>query len=195
MNPVDARPEDWNMYYSGAWMYHNKIKRIVYVEVGQLAANRFSYQLPAGEIWHDAEPEELQSWWPRAGSYNVGNGAVFIGRRARRSMRKSATNDHYFIQWGGRGVSPCKIMATNSEFIKYDAAVEVLNKKVSKSAAICQDVILSKKEGQGKNVFDVIYRGTGAGVLDNNRFIPTFEGTPASKRAEYRLVKEGVPCI
>lgn len=192
MNPVDALARDYNMYYNGTWMKHKPTGRIVNVQVGE--GYQFSYQLPAGVKWHETKPEELECWWPRSGSYNIGEGAVFIGRRARRNMKKSAY-DHYYVSWGYYRESPLKIMAQNSKYLKFDDAVKCLNSGVSRSVAISKDIILSKPAGQPDDKFTVVYRGTEAGSLENNQFIPIYEGTPAAKRAELKLVQEGIQCI
>ena len=109
-------------------------------------------------------------------------------------MKKSAA-DHYFIQWGNAGDAPCKLMAKGDNFLTYEAAREVLNKRVCNSVAISTDLILSRKDDAEHDVFNVIYRGTHAGALDRDKFVPVFDGTPAAKRAELKLVQEGVECI
>lgn len=192
MNPCDALPGDWNMYYDGCYMWHTKLDKAVLVSCDDGLLQHYDKKT---EVYIKAEPDELICWWPRSGAYNTGGQAIFVGRRARRSMRKSAY-DHYFCQWGNdRGHNVLRLMAEGPNFLTYQAARECLNKRVMECAAISADLILARNRADERDYFDVIYRGTLAGELKEEQFIPYFNGTPAAKRAELKLVQEGVRCI
>lgn len=192
MNPEDALRDDWPMYYEGCWMLHIPTQRVVQITLER--GGGFKYRLPAGDVWHNCEAEQLECWWPRAGSYNIGGQALFIGRRARRSMKKSAY-DHYFVSWGRQHHGNIlKLMAKGPNFVDMETAQRVIRKGITASVAISTDLIIAEKNRKD-GVYEIIYRGTLAGELRDNQFIPIFDGTPAAKRAELKLVQEGVRCI
>ncbi|GAG31465.1 unnamed protein product, partial [marine sediment metagenome] len=98
MNPCDAMPKDFQMYYNGCWMEHaTHGVGLVRVHDGVMYLDKEN----TGENSLRVKPSYLTCWWPRPGAFNCKNHAVYIARRAMRNMRKSAVaNDHYFIKWG-----------------------------------------------------------------------------------------------
>jgi len=101
MNPCDALQQDWRMYYDGSWMNH---RRYGPGQVSVQDTDMFFYRYPDDKVDSNptrVDPADLLCWWPRSGAYNTPGGAVYIARKATRSMRKSAhAGEHYVVRWG-----------------------------------------------------------------------------------------------
>jgi hypothetical protein len=135
---------------------------------------------------------DLVCWWPRPGAYNTPRGAVYIGRKAIRTMRKSALpNEHYNIRYGtvGRVWEIMLILRKGPERQDLNFAVKVLNEELSPSVAITRDIILAR--GKFGEIL-VIFRGLYAGDYQNGEFISTFPGSPLAKLVRIKLAREGI---
>ena len=193
MNPTDALEQDWRLYYNGAWMLH---KLFGPVQVSVKGQTLYAYTYPDDE--RESEPvrckaDELECWWPRSGSYNTTNGAVYIARMTSRSMRKSAhPSEHYMVKWGRGGhygMSSLMVqLRQGPKFIKPDFALEVLDRQLSASVALTHDLIIQRDNGD--NI--VIFKGIRAGKLLNGEFIAEFPTSPVARRVAQRLMEENV---
>jgi hypothetical protein len=187
MNPVDANKGDWRMYYDGTWMCHSEMG-VVYIRV---IGDTF-YACDRGDPDHEkiaVSAKDLVCWWPRAGSYNAGNGAIYVTRKAHRNMRKSATNgDHYQVQWGYYRGDALKSMRNGPDYMTTADAMMCIRKNVAKSVAVSRDIILSMKGDK----IEVVFRGNPTGTIDDNGYDPYIMGDPLSKRAYYKLAQEGI---
>ena len=84
-------------------------------------------------------------------------------------------------------------MMEGPNFLSYSAAKECMDRGVMESVAITSDLILVRTEDE--SCYRVICKGVDAGEIRNEEFLPIFNGTPAAKRAQIKLLKEGIPCI
>ena len=200
MNPIEAHPNDLAMYYVSTFMRSKKYEQVIQV----LSVNENTHQFQIMRSADDDDPKkvilsDLECWWPQAGAYNIDGHGVYVGRKARRNMKKSAY-DHYYIQWGEKMVRSDKLLwclAKGTNWLDRDAAVAVLDQRVMKSVAIAQEIILQCLRGKGMKDegFTVIFRGQEAGILKDDEFTPARRGDIMSKLAEFSLVQEGIKCI
>ena len=200
MNPIEAHPNDLAMYYVSTFMQSRKYDQIVFVVSVNDVTEKFTIMLSAD----DENPKrvilsDLECWWPEAGAYNIDGQGVYVGRKARRNMKKSAY-DHYYVQWGQRIMRSDRLLwmlAKGPNWLDRDAAVKVLKQRVMKSVAIAQEIILQRLKGKGMKDagFTVIFRGQDAGILKDDEFTPARRGDIMSKLAEFSLVQEGIKCI
>lgn len=194
MNPCDALQQDWRMYYEGSWMRHRSYgPGLVSVSGDELYFYRYPNDTLEAEPTR-VNPRDLVCWWPRSGAYNTPGGAVYIARKATRSMRKSAhAGEHYMIKWGnacmrGTGYKLMLQLRRGHSLVELDFALRAIKEKVTRSVAITQDIILaSTPDG-----LVVVFRGIKVGMLEDGDFIPDFERSPIARRAMHKLVEEGV---
>lgn len=180
MNPSDALPQDYGMYYDGCWMKHTSLG------IGRV-------RVVNGKMYFEKNPGQdepkivrskyLTCWWPRAGAFNIvgKHKAVFIARRAMRNMRKSAiSGDHYFTKWG----SPtCRIMETLREgpnLLPLQEAIDLLKKPEWISVAVARDIILTNGEIPDESI--VIFRGEESGTYKYGCYTPMFSDNPLTGR-------------
>lgn len=101
MRPHEALPQDWNLYYNNTYMLHKDIGP-VFVRAGQGGLHVKKAERPNDE-WTIVEPDTLSVWFPRTGAFNTSKNALYIARRAARSMRKSMSlGDLYYVKHGER---------------------------------------------------------------------------------------------
>lgn len=197
MNPSDAMPQDYGLYYNNTYMQH-RTKGPVFVTAvpGELYAKPEKGRVGA------VRPSTLTPLWPRPGAYNyvASNGtatAVFISRRARRSARRSASTEHYHVSWshsGNRTISGAMMWAAITE-APYPSASVALRRLRSRTnpttaVAVSRDMILCKKS----NYISVIVRGQVVGRIRNGVFVPSVEGTALCKVARMQLREVNIPC-
>lgn len=180
MNPQDAMPADYGMYYDGCWMTHNKhgVGRIRVID-GRL----YFEKNPGREDPIKVQGKSLSCWWPRPGAHNAKKQkrAVYIARRAMRNMRKSAIGgDHYFIKWGNP--SRIEIMGTMRDgpllTPLHDAMTSISND--GKAVAVARDIILAPNDYP--STYDVIFRGEEAGTYQHGVYTPLFSDNPLTGR-------------
>ena len=189
MNPCDAMPKDYGMYYEGCWMYHNTH-----------GIGRVSTIAGSKSMWLDTtegmEPPKkvkasaLMCWWPRAGAFNVPNEAVYIARRAIRNMRKSAVGqDHYFVKWGSPYAQEVMYtLKTGPNYVTLPEAVRQLSHSVRSAVAISRDVIVHfEDESKDNETLTVVFRGMEAGRIINGRYEPAFHDHPLTGRVLRQL--------
>lgn len=185
MNPKDARVVDWPMYYGGTWMEHSEFGP-GYVEVRD---EKLFFKKNREEPLIRVSSKDLSCWWPRSGSYNTPNGAVYIARQAARNMRKSAVQgDHYKLVYGYTHGDTVSLMVNGPDYVDVETALKMMKKNVSTSIAVTRDIILHNSEYG----IQVIFRGNNAGVLDTTGFRPHIPADPLAKRAYVKLMQEGV---
>ena len=182
MNPCDALPEDWSMYYNGCWMRHEKLG-IGRVEV---AGDLLLFYPPGAPDYVIAKPKELSTWWPRAGAFNYNGNAVYIARRNIRNMRKSAIGgDHYYVKWG-----KCPNSLVMQVLRDHDAYPSVhdawaLLRDGRKAVAVTRDIIFSDYDD---GECDVYFRGMEVGRMSQLcGFVPTFSASPWTRRVLHQL--------
>lgn len=183
MNPINVPARDWSLYYSRCVMVHDTYGA-VYVEPD---GNNFIAYPMIYEGLPNAVPDctpltsaktvsarKLRIWFPPSGSYTTKNGAVYLGRKANRCMKKSAAPDaHYWVKWASAGynrVNVAQLLCSKREYMSLDDAIKAIKEGKRFAAALCRSVIISNVPEE-KDVFHVIYRGESVGTLH------TFEGT------------------
>lgn len=193
MNPAEARPEDYNLYYNRTWMRHST-KGLFYVRVNE---QKFRGQRSLGDGHVDMEDyvtlgaKYLEPWWPRGGSFNTQYGACYITRRAQRNMRKSATGGgHYIVTYGSMGGDPMSVMAKNDGYMSIQSFKLLAKMGKIMDAAVTRDIIVAQVEGEQD--MGVYFRGIYAGRLNGKAFDPVAHGHPMSKRAAIKLHQAGI---
>ena len=180
MNPADALPEDWGMYYDGVWMKHTKHG------VGQInvIGGDLHFRKSPGCEPIIVKAKYLSCWWPRAGAFNCGDHAIYIARRAIRNMRKSAVaGDHYYVSWGSPyGKDVMMMLKGGPNYISPDEADRILRAGNMQSVAVTRDIIFTQCELDPEKV-SVIFKGMEMGTWSANEgFIPLFSGSPFTPR-------------
>ena len=185
MNPSDALPQDFGLYYDACWMRH-KTHGIGMVRVinGDMYLEYTKDR--SGPL--QVQPKLLECWWPRPGAFNVGNGAVYIGRRALRNMHKSAVcGEHYFTKWGMcSGVELMQLLRDGPNHVTVDEGLRLLATNKRKSVAVSRDVILTPTTTDGTETA-VIFRGMEVGFLKNGVYEPAFSNSPLTGRVLRQL--------
>lgn len=149
----------------------------------------FWYRTKAQGEQEPVSAEKLRLWWPRAGAYNAVGFAAYIGRRARRSMKKSANYEHYYNVWSGGMGRPGRsanlwTMVQGPNHLPIVPSIEIMNIGGMSSVAISRHIILSVK---GKDIFEVIFMGQSMGVLKDGTLTLDFPTLPLSKLCEAEL--------
>lgn len=194
MNPVDASPRDYRLYYNQSYMLHDK-HGVVYVQVGD-GSTLLCKKI--GEVrtsrWIPCSPETLTYLWPEPKAINFGSRGLYIGRRARREARRSATVGHYYVAWGSDmlGHTMMKEFIFPSDYPSLEEAIDKLNNREWDSAAINRDIIITDTLG-------VVTRGHNVGQMITERgqyaYCPTLADSPLCKRTAFKLGKEGILCL
>lgn len=150
MRPSDALQQDWRLYYDQSWMHHVTLgPGLVRVIGSQLYFYRFPNDLMEAEAAR-VRATDLSCWWPRSGSFNTPQGAVYISRKTTRSMRKSANaTEHYKVKWGYQYYQPSHIdlmlqLRRGPSLVDVDFARKAIESGMAGSVAITPDIILSK---------------------------------------------------
>jgi hypothetical protein len=181
------------MYYEGAWMRHKAHGPGMVAVSGQTL---YFYRYPNGRMESDplvVEPEMLQIWWPRSGSYNTPGGAIYIARKAVRSMRKSAhAGEHYVIRWGKermpRGSNVMLALRAGHSLVDLDFALRAIKEKMTKSVAVTRDIILAKTP----DGLAVVFRGIKVGMLEDEDFVPDHPRSPIALRVTQKMQEESI---
>jgi len=191
MNPQDALPQDYPMYYNGCWMEHVDLGIGRVMVTGSRLYLDTDYGLSEATL---VKAKDLICWWPRPGAFNGVRDAMYIARRAQRNMRKSAMpNDHYYLKWGNPygGSDMMQLLKEGANHIPIEDALEAFAKKKRTSAAVSRDIIIHPTDTDPK-VCSVIFRGNEVGTLENGYFTPLFSSNPIDMRALRQL--EGIQC-
>lgn len=181
MNPADAKPQDWGMYYDSCWMKHTTlgVGRIRVIN-GKL----YFEDEPGTEDPKQVKARFLTCWWPRPGAHNPVNSthAIYIARRAQRNMRKSAiAGDHYFVKWGAtHSMKTMQHLRAGPKLVPLHVAVEMLTKKERHSIAVSRDIILTR--GEDVHNHAVIFRGEENGTYSMGCYTPLFSDNPLTGR-------------
>jgi len=186
MNPTDAMPKDYQMYYDGCWMEHTKHGvGLVRVIDGTMYLDKDNGMTEAMRV----KPSFLSCWWPRPGAFNCKDHAVYVARRAMRNMRKSAVaNDHYFVKWGSPyGKDVMMVLKEGQNHLPLREALAVLRSKKMTSVAISRDIIIEPEDMPSRDVQSVVFRGIDAGRLNNGMFEPLFSNSPLTARVLRQL--------
>ena len=205
MNPRDANPEDWHLYYHRTWMLSKKHGPIMVYVDGTTFMGYRPMDVDTGILEEKPvklDPMELETWWPRSAAYNWTyrgvTRACYLTRRAQRNMRKSATsNSHYVLGYGSYGG---ELMVLAAMPRPYPSPAQALNRlrKASPTEvadlAVSQDLILSRPPMTGDTLppLRVIFKGNYAGDLNGMSFDPIAPGHPLSKRAAIKLMQAGL---
>lgn len=189
MRPADANPADYRLYYNGTYMQHAERGPVrIAVEGGRL------YGKPIGGRNARMLAEALTALWARPGAYNIGETAFYLGRKARRSARRSMSTEHYNIMWSSVGTRISnKYLEAALKHDRYPTLAAALRElKRGKSArAISREIILAKTD---TDAVKVVFRGQVAGKIENGLFVPRIEAAPLAKLARVRLAAEGILC-
>jgi len=200
MKPTDAATVDWSMYYHETWMLHDE-KGPVYVTVRVSDATARPYFMVStkGGRATQCSANHLTPYWPSGGAVQRNDGAITIGRTARRSVRRSSSCQHYYIRTGDgmAGYSPSSALMwllIDPTYVEYSHACEKIASGELDSAALSRDLVLCDYHEQTKS-YVLRVCGDMAGRITHGRFIPEYEGTPAAKLARCKLLKEGIRCL
>jgi hypothetical protein len=181
MNPCDAMPKDFQMYYDNCWMVHTTlgVGRVRVID-GEMHMELLQGKKQSAAV----NAKYLSCWWPRPGAFNLEDSAVYIARRAIRNMRKSAMcGDHYFIKWGTPYQKDAMLLLRDGpNAIPLPEAVDLLKHKKYSSVAVTRDIIIHPEDDPNTNCFTVIFRGMETGRLVNGQYEPLFSGSPVTGR-------------
>ncbi len=196
MRPNEVPRRDWSLYYNNTIMQHD---RFGIVSVQQSESNLL-YR--GNGDWRVADPSELECVWPTACAINYASRGLYIARRARREARRSASVGHYYVGWSPASVGDsCSVamlryLCFPDAYPTYDFAFEALLSNSRESVAVSPEMILVASHQD--NCCEVVYKTEMAGTLERRdrgySFEPLVEGTPAARRAAFRLQKEGLLC-
>lgn len=193
MNPATVPARDWGLYYNNTYMLHEKYG------VVRVQANRsdgLHMRVNASKPWTSTRPELLTCVWPNARAVNVDTRAIYVGRRALREARRSATLNHYYGMWTDgvdMGHTVMKKLCFPPEYPSMQFAVDALNNGGYSSIAVSRDLILFRID---QNRFRLICLGTPSATVEPTdcgrlRMLEDEVITAADKRAIYKLEKEG----
>lgn len=189
MRPLDSLPRDYSLYYSDTWMRVGKDIMHIHATVG----GDLKGKLRTDRNFKRIDPAHADIWFPRAGAYNGLGGALYIGRAARRNMKKSANYEHYFIVWGLK-LGPIDMMwtlAAGPNLLRWTSAKDALDNKAMSSVAISPTIIISQAVDEG---YPVIFRGTMVGTLIGKKFVPHVEDHPMNDTFIDELREGGIEC-
>jgi len=195
MNPETVSRTDWGLYFNNTYMLHED-HGVVKVRAGREYG--FQVRTRIGAEWVTTTPDKLTCIWPTPRALNVGTRACFVGRRAVREARRSATAGHYFMRWHDGLDMTHEVMALLCHPPKYptvDWAIDALRDGGYTSIAISRDLILSRRT---KDSFRVISLGEPTCTVrpdDGSLWLmDTDIVSAADKRAVFKLEKEGWLC-
>lgn len=186
MNPTIETQRDWYRYYSDTYMLWRGSPTLINVVGDDLLRQKSNGQ------WVPVIPDDLKVWWPRPGAYRMeaaGVGAMFIGRRPLRTMKKSTTRQHYYVQW------PVLAVFTRQSIISglqhptpsmslEEAVEELMQTKVP--VALNANFILAHIAGHVR----VVYKAREIGRLEGNELVISSLPHPIVKRGERKFYEE-----
>lgn len=184
MNPCDALPKDYGMYYDNCWMRHSThgVGRVRIMD-GDMYFETFS-KVPSDP--KRVNPRYLSCWWPRPGAFNIdgGGAAVYIARRAMRNMRKSAVaNDHYFVKWGSPYLKDVMLtLRDGPNAVPLTEAQVMLKAGRAESVAVSRDIIIHPDNDEFNDEYTIVFRGLESGRLVRGVYEPTFSASPLTGR-------------
>jgi hypothetical protein len=182
MIPKDAPKPDWHMYYNDTYMTHKTLGPCrIRVGTSESGSGKRLYASKISDKFRllDAMPvkaSDLHILWPRPGAYNFFRykGAAFIGRTPQRHMKRSAYQDHYYIQWSPINLDGSYMMAQiamEPQYLSIPRYMEELAKpKGMRSAALSNKVILYQPDRGASPA--ILYMGEDIGVLHDGRLEP-----------------------
>lgn len=195
MNPSECPNRDWGLYYNNTYMLH-AIEGVVQV----ISRDRSLYIRKGNGQWNPTDHNHLECLWPRGRAINVSGQALFIGRQARREARRSITMHHFSILWPGTSVSgmindvQMNELCFPSEYPSMGYVLRAFKQGERRSVAVTASIILCSRT----NGANVIFKGEDAGNIEftpnQHIFTPRLD-CPLSKRALFRLQKEGILCL
>lgn len=187
MKPSEALRRDWGLYFDSTWMLVDGVVQFVRL-IGQDLHASQEHDQEGGLL----DPEAPEVWFPRAGAYNSAGRAVYIGRRARRCMKKSASYDHYYNQWGRaiQGGGMLWTMAKGRNLLPWNAAKLIMDSDGMTSCAVGPHLIMQlNRDGYG-----VVYRGLEIGVLKGHTVWPIVDNHPLNERAISAMNERNIQC-
>lgn len=188
MTPSEAPRRDWGLYYNETFMLYEG--KVVNVQVHQNERAETQILMRTPERWAPCDINKLSLYFPRAGSYNTDDhGAVYVGKRAARTMRKSACRHYYFTKWGTAGLSAALRAAHLPVYPTLQGGFDGLRRNRATSFALCRDIIISVEEE-----CRVIFRGQYAGTIKDNKLTLSNDYDTVSKFITRKLIQEGVQC-
>lgn len=197
MNPQDAPNADWRMYYNNTWMIHKKHGPChVQVRMNEETGESFFQVVTTEEkTYKRINSKDLSLFFPLVGSFNVGGSALYLGRRAQRQMRKSASYpDTYYITWGSRRPNQLKLLkqVVSPEYSSLESALEQVSNGTP-SVAISRNWIIAQKTS---TLFNLIYKGTSIGTMSmfTGKVKLNARSVFPESRIKAALRKEGIRC-
>ncbi len=193
MNPDQVPSRDWGLYYNNTYMIHDE-HGVVRVQANR--SDGLHFRTGSSRPWTTCRPQHLTCVWPNARAINVDNGAIYVGRRALREARRSATLNHYFSMWTDSvemGHTVMKRLCFPPEYPSLAFAIEALQVGGYTSIAVSRDLILARVT---RDRFRMICLGTAAAHVEpmpdgRLRVLDEDAVTATDKRALYKLEKEG----
>ena len=194
MKPNECNSRDWPLYFHNTYMMHDTIGLVlVSCDEGTMLVRdggRSEYQ--------SVESNTLSPVWPDARAINYRGHAAYVGRRARREARRSATTYHYPVVWSARWGSGLsfnmfKELVNPSPYPPIAEALDNIATGELLSVAISRDIILNRfSSGE----IGISFQGIEAGLLreENGRYsyMAEVSTSPIARRVHFKLQKEGV---
>lgn len=183
----EANTEDRQMYFGGTYMRHTKLG-IGHIRIGE-GDNRMYICPIESKTYTVVNPKDLSIWLPMPKAVNVDNRALYIGRTAPRSMKKSAAPNMYYMKPFSLPFSlMIALLLENTKYPTWKKAISKLNVGKSNSLAITPDIIL----GGAKKGKYVTHKGIRVGIIeDDKNFIPDNPRSPINRRVLAQIATTG----
>jgi hypothetical protein len=167
MNPLQAQSADYMMYYHDTYMYFDgsfPVEEPRPAGVYNVRASDGRCSIVVGRDAVDVPARTLSIWWPETGCYNIRGEGYYIGRVARRSMKKSAYvgEPYYIIDGNGlRQDALLKGMAEGRNLMPMAEAIELLKKDMRQSVAVRRHLLLRRRD---EDSITASYKGITVGL-------------------------------
>jgi len=191
MNPIDAPPEDWPLYYSGTWMMHSRYGA-GYVDTqtnieGEVEL-KFYNDKSKGRV---VQGKDLTLYFPEAGAYNTRRGGFVLFRRAQRSMRKSASYPNTYYTAVGYAFGSTEILNAiiDKHYYAWRKARLLLKSRRMSAVALSLNVLVDKNGViyyRGRPVADIGFNKEDKAQITPESTLPLF-------KIKSYLRKEGIP--
>lgn len=203
MRPHEALPQDWNLYYNNTYMLHKDIGP-VFVRVGHGGLHVKKADRPNDE-WQIVEPESLSVWFPRTGAFNTSKNALYIARRAARSMRKSMSlGDLYYVKHGERvqqhilakyltNVRPSYTPGQKAIELLMDPTCDVRGRAISREYMLLSNKRSALRGNTGPRTYQLDNGDIVHELLDEEDEDEYNEGNPIGKRPVKKVPKPPEP--